>query len=62
MKKYESITIGCAFSTKKSFNSRFQNILDEYSQKGWVLHSFHFDYGTVCTIVFEKDIDQKDDF
>lgn len=55
MVKYESITIGCMFSTKASFNTRFQALLDEYSKKGWTLHSFHFDAGSICTIVFERE-------
>lgn len=54
MIKYESVTIGVTFSTKKSFNEKFQKTLDEYSEKGWKLHSFHFSF-EICTMVFEKE-------
>lgn len=57
MKIYKSLTIGCAFSTKYSFNEKFQTLLDEYSNEGWILHSFHFGASSICTIVFEKDKD-----
>ncbi len=55
--KYKSITLGITWSTKKGFNDKFQKLLDEYSLKGWKLHSFHFDSGSICTVVFEKEQD-----
>lgn len=59
MKKYEAVTIGCAFKTKNAFNEKFQEVLDEYSKKGFTLHSYHFASDVYCTIVFEKECEDN---
>lgn len=58
MKEYKVETIGIALKTKKGFNELFQNLLNERSSEGWKLHSFHFDAGSYCCVVFERDTEE----
>ena len=58
MKKYKTVTFGCAFSTKNGFVEKLQRELDIYSSQGWELHSFQVPGGSasVCIMVFEKEV------
>lgn len=55
MKKYKTVTFGCSFSTKKGVENKLQEVLDEYSAQGWILHSWQISLGEIVVVVFEKD-------
>lgn len=57
MKKmeYRSDVIGIMVKGKKGFNEAFQALLDERSNEGWRLHSYHFSIGEFCSVVFERE-------
>ena len=38
----------------KKFNERLQQMLDMYTEDGWLLHSYHVE-GTLCTLVFYRE-------
>lgn len=56
--QYKSVTFGCTFNTKKMFNEKLQELLDEYSTQGWKLHTMEVcgASASVCVCVFEKEI------
>lgn len=57
MKEYKSVTFGCAFNTINGFNEKLQNLLDEYSEEGWTLHTMQAAGGSasICICVFERE-------
>lgn len=59
MFEYKSVTFGCAFNTKHGFNEKLQNLLDEYSKKGWRLHTMQVagSSASVYICVFEREIE-----
>lgn len=57
MYEYESVTFGCAFSTKSGFNDKLQSLLDEYAEDGWKLHTMQVAgaSASICVCVFERE-------
>ena len=61
MKKteYKSDVIGIIIKGKKGFNEAFQKLLDERAAEGWRLHSYHFSAGEMCSVVFEREVEEE---
>ena len=59
---YKTDFIRCTFSTASKFNEQFQQMLDDYTDRGWRLHSWHMVGGdTCCQIVFYREDDEEMD-
>lgn len=56
--EYKTVTFGCAFCSKNSFNETLQSLLDEYSEDGWKLHTMQVAGGSasICICVFEREL------
>ena len=54
MKEYKVDVIGLNVETRKSFEEKFQKLIDERVSQGYVLHSFSTTI-EVCTAVFERE-------
>ena len=54
MKEYKVDVIGLNVETRKSFEEKFQKLLDERVSQGYVLHSFRTSM-EFCTAVFERE-------
>lgn len=59
MYEYETVTFGCFFNSRESFNSKLQEVLDSYAVEGWRLHTMQVagSSASTCICVFEREID-----
>jgi len=51
---YKVEVLGIAFSTKNTFKEKLQELLDDYSSKGWKLYTMQVTQD-ICTCVFERE-------
>ena len=56
--EYETVTFGCSLKTRNGINDKLQDLLDEYSKKGWRLHTMQMTGISTdfCVCVFEREI------
>ena len=57
MYEYKTETFGCGFSTKSGFNSKLEDLLNEYAEEGWRLHTMQVAgaSASICICVFERE-------
>ena len=60
MYKYKTETFSCLFKSNTGFNEDLQELLDEYADDGWKLHTMQVAGSTAstCICVFEKKVDE----
>ena len=54
---YKVDSFNCVFTGRNKFIAQLQAMLDYYAEEGWRLHSMEIPSGEVCTLVFEKKIE-----
>lgn len=61
MKEYKTVAFGCVFNTIDTFNRKLQELLDEYSEEGWILHSMQVAGASAsfCVCIFEKEKEEQ---
>ena len=57
---YKTDYIRCTFSTGARFNEQLQRMLDDYTDRGCLLHSWHMmGSDSVCQLVFYREDDEE---